>query len=45
MVSKPRMVAVQSDGCAPIYKAWKENKEFTDLWKNPKAVASELEFQ
>ena len=28
---KPRMVAVQSDGCAPIYKAWKENKKFADL--------------
>ena len=37
---KPRMVAVQSDGCAPIYKAWKENKEFADLWENPKTVAS-----
>ena len=37
---KPRMVAVQSDGCAPIFKAWKENKEFADLWENPKTVAS-----
>ncbi len=37
---KPRMVAVQSSGCAPIYKAWKENKEFADLWIDPKTFAS-----
>ena len=36
----PRMVAVQADGCAPIYKAWKEGNEFAELWKGAKTVAA-----
>jgi len=36
----PRMVAVQADGCAPIYKAWSEGKEFAPLWENAKTVAA-----
>jgi threonine synthase len=36
----PRMVAVQSDGCAPIYKAWSEGNEFAPLWENAHTVAS-----
>ena len=36
----PRMVAVQAEGCAPIYKAWSEGKEFAPLWENAKTVAS-----
>jgi threonine synthase len=34
------MVAVQSDGCAPIYKAWSEGNEFAPLWENAHTVAS-----
>ena len=36
----PRMVAVQAEGCAPIYKAWSEGKEFAPLWENEKTVAA-----
>ena len=30
----PRMVAVQSDGCAPVVSAFKENAEKTEFWEN-----------
>jgi len=36
----PKMVAVQAEGCAPIYKAWREGKEFAELWEGAKTVAA-----
>ena len=36
----PRMVAVQSDSCAPIVKAWSEDKEHAEFWENAHTVAS-----
>ena len=36
----PKMVAVQSEGCAPIYKAWKEGKEFAELWQGANTIAA-----
>ena len=36
----PRMVAVQSTGCAPIVKAWKEEKEFADFWEGAETISS-----
>ncbi|QDT56612.1 Threonine synthase [Caulifigura coniformis] len=36
----PRMVVVQSTGCAPIVKAWKDGVEHADLWPNAHTVAS-----
>ena len=36
----PRMVAVQAEGCAPIYKAWSEGKEFAPLWENANTIAA-----
>ena len=36
----PRMVAVQAEGCAPIYKAWSEGKEFAPLWENANNIAA-----
>ena len=36
----PKMVAVQAEGCAPIYKAWKEGNEFAELWEVAKTVAA-----
>lgn len=36
----PRMVAVQSDSCAPIVKAWSEGKEHAEYWENANTVAS-----
>jgi threonine synthase len=36
----PRMVAVQSTGCAPIVKAFKEGKRHADMWENAATIAS-----
>ena len=36
----PKMVAVQSVGCAPIYRAWKEGKEFAELWQGANTIAA-----
>ncbi|MEN1969816.1 threonine synthase [Lentibacillus sp. N15] len=35
----PRLVAVQSEGCAPIVKAWEEGKTSADPWENASTVA------
>jgi len=37
----PHLVAVQAEGCAPLAKAWKENKPL-ETWENPKTVAGGL---
>ena len=37
---RPRMFAVQSDGCAPIVKAFVEGKEFADMWEDASTMAS-----
>lgn len=39
---RPRMVSVQSTGCAPMVKAFKEGKEFADMWEGAKTVADGL---
>jgi threonine synthase len=39
---RPRMVTVQADGCAPMVKAFKEGKEFADMWQGAKTVADGL---
>ncbi|MDA0997041.1 MAG: threonine synthase [Proteobacteria bacterium] len=31
---RPRMISVQAEGCAPIVKAYHENAETTEHWKN-----------
>ena len=35
----PRLVAVQSSGCAPIVTAWQENKKESVFWENAQTVA------
>ncbi len=35
----PRLVAVQSTGCAPIIKAWEENRRESAFWENARTVA------
>jgi len=35
----PRLVAVQSTGCAPIIKAWEEKKNESIFWENAKTLA------
>lgn len=39
---RPRMVAVQADGCAPVVKAFEAKAEFCDFWTNASTVASGL---
>jgi threonine synthase len=35
----PRLVAVQAENCAPIVKAWKENKLESEYWNDSETVA------
>jgi threonine synthase len=39
---RPRMVSVQSAGCAPIVKAWHEGKAGSEMWANAATVAAGL---
>jgi len=39
---RPRMVTVQSTGCAPIVKAFEENTEFAEMWQNASTIADGL---
>jgi threonine synthase len=40
--ARPRMVSVQASGCAPIVKAFDENKATAEPWQNAQTVASGL---
>lgn len=40
--SKPRMVAIQSEGCAPLVKAYDDGKLFCDEWIEPNTIATGL---
>jgi len=37
---RPRMVAVQAEGCAPIARAFQEGTEFAEPWKDAHTMAS-----
>ena len=39
---RPRMVAVQADGCAPVIKAFETGATFCDFWTNARTIASGL---
>lgn len=39
---RPKMIAVQSAGCAPIVKAWDEHKPTSDAWCDAHTVAAGL---
>ena len=39
---RPRMVAVQSDGCAPIVKAFEQQQKESQPWVNAQTIASGL---
>lgn len=39
---RPRMVAVQADGCAPVVKAFHSGALFCDFWTNANTLASGL---
>ncbi|MEA3081413.1 MAG: threonine synthase [Sphingomonadales bacterium] len=37
---RPRMYAVQAEGCAPIVRAFEKGEEFAERWDNPVTVAT-----
>ena len=39
---RPRMVAVQADGCAPVVKAFQASVSFCDFWLNAHTIAAGL---
>ena len=39
---KPKFAAVQSDGCAPVVKSFKENLDSCSMWENAQTVAAGL---
>ncbi len=39
---RPRMVSVQTSGCAPIVKAFNEKKQESEFWRNAQTIASGL---
>jgi threonine synthase len=39
---RPRMVTVQSDGCAPLVRAYQQGEEHAELWQGAKTVADGL---
>ncbi len=40
--SRPRIVAVQAEGCAPVVKAYQEHAPFCDYWHGAQTIASGL---
>lgn len=38
----PRMIAVQSSGCAPVVRAFEEDKPYCDFWENAQTIAAGL---
>jgi threonine synthase len=39
---RPKMITVQSAGCAPIVKAWEEGKQSAEMWPDASTLASGL---
>jgi threonine synthase len=37
---RPRMIAVQAEGCAPIVKAWEDGEEHAPRWEDAATVAA-----
>jgi threonine synthase len=40
--ARPRMVAVQAEGCAPVIKAFNAGADFCDFWTGAQTIASGL---
>jgi len=38
----PKMIVVQSSGCAPVVKAWDEGKTGAEIWQNAETLAAGL---
>lgn len=39
---RPKMISIQSAGCAPVVKAWEERKPTAEMWPNAETLASGL---
>ena len=39
---RPKMIAVQSSGCAPVVRAWEQGKASAEVWTNAVTLASGL---
>jgi threonine synthase len=39
---RPRMIAVQAAGCAPIVRAWEQGASTSEFWNNASTIASGL---
>ncbi len=39
---RPRMVAIQSEGCAPVVNAFRSDSRFCDFWPGARTIASGL---
>jgi threonine synthase len=39
---RPKMIAVQAAGCAPVVKAWDEHKSTAEMWQNAHTLAAGL---
>jgi len=39
----PNLISIQSEGCSPIYRAYKDGKENIDHWDDPDSVAHSIE--
>lgn len=39
---RPKMIAVQAAGCAPVTKAWTEHKSVAEVWQNAHTAAAGL---
>jgi len=37
---RPRMVAVQATGCAPIVRAWENGEDHAELWRDARTMAA-----
>jgi threonine synthase len=37
---RPRMYAVQAEGCAPMVRAFEQGEEFAERWENPATAAT-----
>ncbi len=40
--NRPRMIAVQASGCAPVVKAFERGSDFCDFWPEAQTIASGL---
>ena len=39
---RPKMIAVQAAGCAPIPKAWQDHKQVSEMWQKAQTLAAGL---